>query len=252
MFNILTYLAGFLLFFVAACTKGVLGFGVNIISVPIMSLMVGPKAAVAIVSLPSFLNNLLLVIQRRDVDSLGLLKRVLPLLVAGVVGITLGSFLLVILDTAVISLTLGILTLLFVLTEKIRANWKVAPEHERVYAPLAGLSSGLLGGVSGISAPILVAYLYSLRLNKVQFVYTISSAFVLFSGAQGLNLWALGVYTPETALYGASYFIPIILGTMAGTRLQDKVSQTLFNRLVLITLFIVGIDLIRRGLHIGA
>ena len=109
----------------------------------------------------------------------------------------------------------------------------------------------MLGGVSGVSAPILVTYLLSLRLDKRQFVYTISMIFILFNGGQALNYWAFGLYTPETALYGLSYLVPIMLGTVVGTRLQDKVSQSLFNRLVLIALFLVGLDLIRRGLHLG-
>jgi uncharacterized membrane protein YfcA len=251
LFDLLSYAIGFVLFFVAACTKGILGFGINIVSVPIMSLLVGPKAAVAIVSLPSFLNNIVIIMQRHEFDGLSLFKRIIPLLALGVVGITLGSLLLVLLDTSVISLLLGILTVAFVLTDKIRATWRIPPDRERFYAPLAGLGAGLLGGISGISAPILVTYLYSIKLDKRQFVYTISIIFILFNGAQGLNLWALGVYTPQFALYGLSYIIPITAGTIVGTRIQDKVSQSLFNRLVLMALFFVGLDLIRRGLHLG-
>src|SRR5262249_48300709 len=109
---------------------------------------------------------------------------------------------------------------------------------------------GLLGGVSGISAPVLVAYLYSLRLNKRQFVYAISLIFILFSIAQSLNLLIYGVYTLETALLALSYIVPLILGTLAGTKMQDNISQKLFERLLLGTLFLVGLDLIRRGLHL--
>lgn len=127
----------------------------------------------------------------------------------------------------------------------------IPPEKEKLFAPLAGFSAGILGGVSGISAPILVSYLYSLKLDKRQFVYTISTLFILFNGAQALNFWVLGLYTPETALYGISYIVPILLGTIAGTRVQDKISQRLFNYLILLTLLVVGLDLIRRGLHLG-
>lgn len=252
VFDIITYATGFVLFFLAACTKGILGFGVNIVSVPIMSLLVGPKAAVAIVSLPSFLNNIVVVVQRREEDGMSLFKRIISLLVFGAIGITAGSILLVALDTSVISVILGALTVAFVLTDKIRANWRVQPEHEKVFAPLAGLGAGLLGGISGVSAPLLVTYLFSLKLDKRQFVFTISIIFILFNGAQALNYWALGLYTPQIALFGLSYIIPIVIGTVVGTKLQDKVSQSLFNRLVLIALLLVGLDLIRRGLHIGA
>lgn len=252
MFNLVTYLAGFGLFFLAACTKGILGFGVNIVSVPLMSLMIGPKAAIAIVSLPSLFNNLVVVFsQRREPDAVSLVKRIMPLLIAAGIGITIGSFLLYLLDTALISLILGLITILYVLTNRVRANWQVPPEQEQIVAPLAGLGAGLLAGVSGISAPILVAYLYSLRLDKRQFVYVISVIFVVLTASQSLNFWLLGFYTSETVLIGLSYFIPIFLGTIFGNRLQTKISQDLFNKLVLAALFVVGLDLIRRGLHFG-
>ncbi len=251
MFSIWSYLVGFVLFFFAGFTKGMVGFGVNVISVPLMSLLVGPKAAIALVSLPSFLNNVIIVLQRRERESWGLVKRVSSLLVFGGIGITLGSILLVSLDVSLISILLGILTIVFVLTEKARKGWRIPDHHERLYAPPAGFVAGILGGVSGVSAPILVTYLYSLKLDKKDFVYTISAIFVIFNGVQGINFWVLGLYTPESALFGLSYIIPIILGTIVGTRFQDKISQQLFNYLVLGTLFIVGLDLIRRGLHPG-
>ena len=245
-----SYLIGFVLFFFAAFTKGMLGFGVNIVSIPIMSLLVGPKAAVAITSLPSILNNLILIIQRRDHDSFYLLKRVKWVLAFGFVGISLGSILLVSLNTDIIAAFLGLLTIIFVLTDRLRRDWQIPPEKEGVMAPISGFVAGLLGGVSGITAPELVAYLDSLRLNKRQFVYAISLIFILFTVAQSLNLWLYGVYTLQTALLALSYIVPLILGTLAGTKMQDNISQKLFERLLLGTLFLVGLDLIRRGLHL--
>ncbi len=248
--NLWEYLVGFALFFFAAFTKGMIGFGVNIISVSIMSLFVGPKAAIAIVNLPSFFNNLFLVIQRRDNTSLALVRRIWRLMASGLVGILLGSVLLILLNTDLISIGLGIMTVLFVLTERWRQNWRIPPEKEPILAPVAGFSAGLLGGVSGITGPILVAYLYSLRLEKRHFVFAISLMFLIFSGAQTISLWAYGFYTPQIALYAISYLIPLILGTIAGAKAQDKISQKLFERLVLAALLLVGLDLIRRGLHL--
>jgi uncharacterized membrane protein YfcA len=48
-------------------------------------------------------------------------------------------------------------------------------------------------------------------------------------------------------LISLTYIVPLILGTAAGRKAQAKISQELFNRLVLITLFVIGLDLLRRG-----
>ncbi len=215
-----------------------------------MSLFVGPRLAVAVTSMPGLFNNIILLAQRWDTDSLPTIRRVSPVLVSGAVGIVLGSFLLVSLDQGVISIILGITILLFVLTDKLRQNWTIPPEKERVWAIPAGFASGLMGGVSGIAAPLLVAYLFSLKLDKRHFVYAISSIFVMFGISLTLSLFFLGAYTWDIAFFSAFCIIPLFLGTVVGTRVQDKISQKVFNRLVLITLFIVGLDLLRRGFHL--
>lgn len=248
MYSPLTYIVGFALFFFAAFTKGILGFGVNIIAIPIMSLLVGPKEAIAVVSLPGFLNNLIVIWQWRDTNSLPILKRVAPLLITGVIGITLGSILLVNLHVEIIEVVLGVVTLVYVLTDKVRQNWHIPPEKERFWSAPTGFVAGLLGGISGITGPILVAYLHSLQLDKRYFVYAISLIFVLFSGSQSLNLWLLGRYSGESFLFAIFCIIPLIVGTLVGNKAQAKISQVLFNRLLLIALFATGLDLIRRGL----
>jgi uncharacterized protein len=247
LINIWIYLVGFGLFFFAAFTKGVLGFGVAIITVPLMSVFVGPKAAIALMSLPSMFNNFLIMWQWRDKDSLPLIRRITPILISGFIGIILGSFLLVYLKTEVIMLSMGLLTVLYVLTEKWRKDWLIPAHQERYWATPVGFLAGLLGGVSGISGPLLVAYLYSLKLAKHLFVYAMSTLFTLFTVAQVFSLLFLGVYTTESVLISLTYLVPLVIGTAAGRKAQAKVSQELFNRLVLITLFVVGLDLIRRG-----
>lgn len=251
MFDLVTYLVGFFLFFGAACTKGILGFGVNFIAVPIMSLFVGPRTAIVLVNLPGLINNIVLIAQRREPEGLSLLKRITPLLITGAIGVSLGSILLVTLDTSLLSIWLGILTLVFVLTDRWRANWQLPSRHERILGPIAGFGAGLLNGVSGVSTPVLVSYLYSLRLSKQHFVYVITIVFIVLNLAQGINLLLLGLFTPQIVLISVSYLIPIIIGTLIGTRLQDQVSQKLFNNLVLGALFLIGLDLIRHGLHLG-
>ncbi len=251
MFNVFTYIVGFVLFFVAACTKGILGFGVNIVAVPIMSLFIGPKAAIALINLPALLNNIILIVQRPEPEGRAMFKRILPLLVTGAMGVTVGSILLVLLDTSVLSTWLGVLTVIFVLTDRMRAKWQLPSNQERLLGPIAGFGTGVLNGISGISAPILVTYLYSLRLDKRHFVYMITLVFIVLNLAQSINFWLLGLFTPEIVFISLTYIIPIVLGTIVGTRLQEKVSQKFFNNLVLTALFLIGLDLIRRGLHIG-
>lgn len=244
-----TFLFAGLVFLLAGMVKGVIGFGVNVVCIPAMALVLGghtgARDAVALVSIVTVLNNVLLVASWRKKSYIQQIRRIWLMLAFGVVGVIVGSILLVKLDGRIVTFVLGLLTVIYVLTDRIRKNWHIPPDREKTIGPVAGLASGLLSGVSGVATPVLVAYLFNLRLTRSEFVYVISVIFILYNGLQALSYWGLGLYRPEIVLYSVGLLIPVMGGTYLGAYLQNKVSQLWFNRLVLGGLLIIGLDLIR-------
>ncbi len=250
MLSVETYALACALFFFAGFTKGVIGFGVNIISIPAMAVILGgstgARDAIAIASIVTFLNNVLLVAQWSDTTCWPRIRRIVPFMACSVAGVIAGAFLLVALDPRLITFLLGLLTIFYVLTHRARQNWRILPHHEHVAGPAAGFATGLLGGISGVATPVLVAYLQNLRLERREFVYTISVIFIILNGSQSLSYWGLGLYRLETVLIAISFVVPVMLGTWAGGSMQSKISQLLYNRLILLMLLLTGLDLIRR------
>ena len=239
--------------FCGAFLQSVVGFGFNVIGVPSLTILTNARTAVTVISIPSFLNSLLIVRRISTGESQVPLdlKRVWPLLVMGAIGTLAGATLLAALDPSIILICLGLLLLLFVLTAKARQNWKPQPRHATSLAIGVGLVSGLLNGRAGISGPTLAPYLYTLRLDKYQFVYYLNVLFLFLSTFQFISFGLLGFFTWERILFAVSLIPVSLLGVTVGAWARSRVSQEFFNRLVLLGLFVTALDLLRRGFHLS-
>lgn len=242
-----------LVFFATSFVQSVVGFGFNVIGVPFLTILDGPQAAVAIVSIPSFV-NCVYIVRRIKKTGEGLIRlretQTVPLLVMAMIGTFIGTFLLAALDPSIVRVCLGVLLLVFVGTDRFRRNWRPDPVHARPIAFGIGGLTGILNGLAGISGPTLAPYLYTLRLDKHQFVYYLNVLFIVLGVYQFASFFAAGFYTLERVLFALG-LIPIsLVGSYFGSRARGKVNQALFNNLVLVILTLSALDLIRRGLHL--
>jgi|GEM_PF-2197497 len=251
--DLTTYLLTSLVLFCGAFVQGVIGFGFNVMGVPFITILAGPKMAVSLISVPSQINCLVLVwrIRRKEKDTVPLnFGPLLPLLLMGGIGTFAGATLLVALDPSIVLTCLGVLIMLFVFTDNIRKNWRPSPKYEKQLAFVVGAVTGVLNGLAGICGPTLAPYFYTLRLDKHQFVYYLNVIFLFFGAYQWISFFALGLYTWERILLGLS-FLPLSLTAIwLGERARYRVSPVFFNRLILVVLFITALDLLRRGLHL--
>ncbi len=247
--DLTTYLLASLVFFCGAFLQSVVGFGFNVLGVPSLTILTNPREAVAVVSIPSFLNCVLLVVRTKDRIPLRS-GPVIPLLITSAIGTLAGATMLKAFDPAIILTCLGVLLLLFVLTDQLRKNWQPNPAHANRLALAVGLVTGLLNGLAGVSGPTLAPYLHSLKLEKAYFVYYLNLLFLFLGIFQFISFGLLGFFTWDRILFSLS-LIPISLaGLFLGIKARSHVSQVFFNRLVLIVLFVTALDLIRRGLGI--
>jgi uncharacterized protein len=247
------YLLTSLVFFCGSFTQSIIGFGFNIIGVPFLAMLAGTQTAVAAVSIASFLNCVYVLynVKKTTGESLPLnLGRFAPLLGMGLIGSFSGTFLLVGLDASVVLVWLGILLLLFVLTNDLRKNWRPTPRQEKPAAYIMGLLTGVLAGLAGISGPTLVPYLHALKLEKLEFVFYLNLLFIFFGLFSFASYASLGIYTWERVGLGFSLIPVSLLGSWVGAQVRNKVSQEWFSRLILLVLFVTALDLIRRGLHL--
>jgi len=133
--------------------------------------------------------------------------------------------------------------------------WDLVPTisagAERYAGPAVGLFAGVVGGVTGIFAPPIAAYIHSLRVDKRVFVFWLTASFMLGGLTQAVSYFRLGLYTPAVAGYAGLACIPALLGTRLGLWIQDRLPGEVFRfrRLVLVLVLVTGISLIAQSLR---
>ncbi len=231
----------------ASAVKGALGFGFPLIAVPLTANLIGARTAVVLIAIPVVFGNFLILM--RGGGSAEELRRFGGMLAGVVAGTVIGAQLLGRLDPGVVSLIVGISAVLLAVLSWGNLMPPISPKAHRVAGPTVGVAAGVLGGATGIYAPLIAAYVHALQVDKRAFVYWLTAAFFLGGAAQVLSYWRLGLYNWNLVTYAVATFVPVVVGTWLGFWIQDRLPVTLFRRLVLLLVLVSGANLIVRHLH---
>jgi uncharacterized membrane protein YfcA len=229
----------------AGIIKGAIGFGFPSLATPLLSLVVDVKTAVVVLILPNIVMDGIQFARRGA--PLATVRRFGTLLLSGGVGIVLGTRVLTLLSPRTATLILGVFVLLFVALSVIGLAPKIPPHWEPWLSPPAGFAAGVIGGVTNSPATALVLYFHGIGLAKHDFISSIAFTFFFYKLVQlgavtwyGLLPWSLlGVSVALTAV--------ALAGFAVGLRVQDRLDQRSFNRVVLVFLAVLGAWLLVRG-----
>ena len=229
----------------AGIIKGAIGFGFPSLATPLLSLVVDVKTAVVVLILPNIVMDGIQFARRGA--PLATLRRLGTLLLSGGVGIVLGTRVLTLLSPRTATLILGVFVLIFVALSVTGLAPKIPPHWEPWLSPPAGFAAGVIGGVTNSPATALVLYFHGIGLAKHDFISSIAFTFFFYKLVQlgavtwyGLLPWSLlGVSVALTAV--------ALAGFAVGLRVQDRLDQRSFNRVVLVFLAVLGAWLLVRG-----
>ena len=105
-----------------------------------------------------------------------------------------------------------------------------------------------MGGISTINGPPLIIYITSLRLDKEAFVAALGTFFLLSGIFFTVSFVERGVLNATTAPWSLACVPPVLAGMWLGGRLGRRIEQERFRRIVLIVLFVLGLNLLRRAI----
>lgn len=230
----------------ASAVKGALGFGFPLIAVPISANLIGARTAVVLIAVSVVFANVVLML--RGGGRIDEIRRFGGLLGGVIVGTVIGALLLDRLDAGTLALLVGITALLFAALGLLNIAPEISARAQFYTGPTVGLASGVMGGTTGIFAPLIAAYMHSLRLQKRAFVFWLTVSFFVGGAVQTLSYYRLGLYSTTMLAYAAATFIPVIIGTQLGFWVQDRLPAETFRRLVLVLVLASGLNLVIRHL----
>lgn len=230
----------------ASAVKGALGFGFPLIAVPLSANLIGTRTAVILIAVSVVFSNFLILF--RGGGKAAELRRFAGMLAGVIVGTVIGAQFLRRLDPGVLSLIVGVTVLFVAGFGLLNKTPTFSPGAEQIAGPAVGLAAGLMGGTTGIFAPLIAAYAQSLQLDKRAFVFWLTASFFVGGAVQVLSYYQLGLYNRMVLLYAVATFVPVVVGTQAGFWIQDRLPPERFRRLVLALVLASGLNLIVRQL----
>lgn len=228
---------------IVGISKGGFGGGLGMVAVPMLSLVISPVAAAAILLPVLCLMDLFALRGFRGKFDLTVIKPILP---AALVGVIAGALTFHLMSERSIKLMIALLTFLFCFDALIKALRKTKPEAKRPNAWRASLWSSLAGFTSfsvHAGGPPLNMYLLPLRLQKSLYVSTTVVFFTFINYVKLIPYFSLGLFSTDILLT-ALVLTPIApVGIWLGIYMHNRLDEKLFYQLCYAFLFLTGLKL---------
>jgi uncharacterized membrane protein YfcA len=221
-------------FILAGFVKGVLGQGLPTVAVGVLSLIMSPGEAAALIVIPALITNIW---QAWFGPALmPLLKRLWPTLLASFLGTflatALGLGLLTPEAAALARKTLGVALILYGLLGLSRIRLRVPWRAETWLGPIMGTLNGAVSAATGVFMFPVIPYIQSLGLNRDELVqaqgisFTVSSFAVMFVVLGNGTLNAGNTVASLIAM--AVTFVGMFFGRHVRTLLHPDIFRLLF------------------------
>jgi uncharacterized membrane protein YfcA len=222
--------------------KGATGAGAPIITIPVIAAFYDVRIAVIIMVIPNLLTNIGQLYQFR--------KTILPkfftlsFAIGGGIGAFLGTILLVNLSIKILTLSVAFIVIVYILLKLLVPSWKLTYEKAKKLVFLMGSLGGILQGTAGLSAPISITFLNSMKLERNQFIPTISVYFGVMSIFQMPTLYYYNFLNLEIILVSCISTLVLLSFMPIGSWIAKSVSKESFDKITLILLGFIAFRII--------
>ncbi len=222
---------------------GVFGFGFPMISTPLFALFMDLKKAVLYTLLPTIAVNFFSL--KKD-NSFGSIWKEYRLLISSViVGSLVGTNLLVLYYSDYYKLVLAGVILLYLNKARLKISLtKSVHEHPFFMTLLFGFLSGVVGGIANIMIPVLLILILELNLDKKRSIGVMSFCFITNKVLQVIIFGYHGSFNIQTLPYILPFVLIAVIGFFIGSRIQDKIDDALYKKLLNIVLWTLSLYLI--------
>lgn len=232
-------------FVLAGLVKGVVGLGLPTVAVGVLSLVMTPGQAAAILVVPSLVTNIWQLASGPQLAKL--LRRLFTMLAAICVGVGAGGQLITLESARHATAGLGVALVLYALLGLSAVRISVPARAERWLAPATGLATGLVTAATGVFVLPAVPYIAALGLERDELVQALGISFTVSTVALAAMLIAQG--TLDTAVAGVSVFAvaPALAGMWIGQHVRSRIRAETFRRWLFVGLLVLGLHLASRA-----
>jgi len=235
-----------LTFFSAALIKGVVGLGLPAAAIGLMTFVLDPRQAIAMIVVPMVVMNGWQIWRSGKIWQTFLKYRVfiatLMLGVAVLVFTSAGA------SNRILTAAMGTIIILFVITSVTRFSLKINDLHDTKAQAFFGGVCGIIGGLTSIWTPPLAIYLHARDVRKDEFVR--ATGLIIFMGSLPLAIGyaQLGYLTGPVLATSTAMLVPAFIGFSVGEVIRRKISEEVFKWVLLAAFLAIGLNLLRQAI----
>jgi len=230
---------------VGGFVNGLTGFGTALTGLPLWLQVLEPRVAAQLASACSVVGHVATI---REVFREADWQRLTPMLLAGLMGVPIGTMLIPLISLPTFKLAIGTILVTYCSFMLAAAGRVRLQAGGRMAETLIGFGGGIMGGLAALSGVLPTVWAALKGWSKAErravfqaFNMTILTAMLVASFVQGMiertSMVALALALPGT-----------LVGNWAGVLLYRRLDDVRFDRIVLGVLLVSGIGLIWSGL----
>lgn len=228
-----------LIVFVAILIQAASGFGLALVSMPLLVSAVGIRTATPLVALVGATAEIILLLRYRHDLRFQAVKR---LVAASVIGIPLGVFLLRRVEADIITAVLGVVIIGYALYGLLGPSLPALTWPAWAYG--FGFVGGVLSGAYNTSGPPVIIYGTCRRWPPAAFKGNLQAYFLLNSAVTFTAHSLSGNFTAVVWRHYLWALPAVLLGIWLGLRLDGRLNPVHFRQFVLVLLTFLGLRLI--------
>jgi uncharacterized protein len=232
-------------FLVAGGIKGVLGLGLPTVGMGLLSIVMTPAQAAAILVIPALVTNIWQVALGPALFTL--VRRFALMIVATVIG-TFSTVEFLTRSSQSAASALGAVLAAYGIYGLVGRRLELRPRSERWLSPLVGFVTGMLNGATGVFVIPGAPYLSSLRLDKEELVQILGINAFICPLALATALMVQGQLRIEVA---GSWMVALVFslaGMYVGQIVRQRFDEQVFRRSFFVGLLALGMYMCLRGL----
>lgn len=235
----------FAVFLLAGTLKGIVGFGLPMVVVAVLTAIHGLTTAMALMLVPSLVTNVWQALRGGELKALAL--RLWTFLAAACLFIWLSSGLLAGADAALLTGGLGLLVLAYALVSLATPQVPPPGARERWLSPAVGAVNGAITGLTGTYVLPSGLYLQALGLGRDELVQAMGIVFTVSTAMLALALAGHSLLPGALAGLSAAAVVPATAGVWIGQHLRRRIPERRFRTAFFAALAVLGAYLIWRA-----
>ncbi len=236
----------FVIFFIAGSVKGVLGFGLPLITMSLLPFIVPVELAIVLSALVQPATNIGQLISTGGAKQA--FKSTWTILLALVPSVAIGAWFLSALEGNSHLLILGLTLIAFSIYSISGFVFSITKERQNAMGVFTGFVAGLVGVLTSINGMFFIMYLVGIGADRKAFRAAIALLFIVSGVLINSGFWFAGLLNQNNIIIGVLVLIPCFLGMWIGNRIGDQIPNELFRKMILYALLVIGCVFIWRGI----